>query len=139
MISSWQSRPEKLLFEIVSNVSGYCFKRNQTVKSNNFANKSKRKQIDIADKQRRVYIEYDGQLHFKQTKFNQLDSVKLKDKLLDEHITQHNWTLIRVSCDQFSYRKSDYGFKRGCLDRIFQILDNPTPGVHYIGKAYVKN
>jgi len=133
----WHSKPESLLYDVVSDRDNYKFKQNQVVKSNTFISKSKRKQVDIGDKSRRVYIEYDGKLHFIQTRLNQLQKVQEKDRLLDEHIKKHSWVLIRVGYDQFSYRKSDYGFKKKCLDRVFGILDNPTPGVHYIGEVYV--
>jgi very-short-patch-repair endonuclease len=132
----WHSKPERLLFELVSVRTDYQFKRNQVVKSERFPTKSKRRQVDFGDKAKRVYVEFDGPLHFKQTKLKQLDRVQEKDRLLDEHIARHGWTLIRVSCDQFSYRKSDYGFKKSCIDKVFALLDNPLTGVHYIGRAY---
>lgn len=91
---------------------------------------------NIGDKSRRVYIEFDGRLHFIETTLQKLDIIPTKDKLLDDHITRHGWVLIRVGSDQFSYRKSDYGFKQECIDQVFGILDNPTPGVHYIGAVY---
>ena len=110
---------------------------NQVVKSELFITKSKRKQVDIGDKSKRVYVEFDGPLHFIQTGLKQLENVQEKDKLLDEHIIKHEWTLIRVSYDQFSYRKSDYGFNKECIKKLFEILDNPISGVHKIGKNYV--
>jgi len=136
MISSWQSKPEIELFTKISIRSDYCFKRNQRVKSKTFISKTKIKQIDFADRKKRVYVEFDGILHFVEQRINQLKLIQQKDRLLDEHIIKHQWMLIRVSYDQFSYRKSDYGFNKDCLDKVFSILDNPTPGVHYIGKAY---
>jgi very-short-patch-repair endonuclease len=139
MSNCWRSKPEMMLFDVLKDIEEYRFKQNQIVKSDKFPTKSKRKQIDIGDKSKRTYIEFDGELHFKQTGLNQLDTVQEKDRLLDEHIIKHGWTLIRVGYDQFSYRKSDYGFKKECLERVFEILDNPTPGVHRIGAVYVNN
>lgn len=132
----WHSKPEMMLFDILKDIKKYKFKQNQVIKSDKFPTKSKRKQIDIGDKSKRTYVEFDGELHFNQTNLNQLDSVKEKDRLLDEHIIKHGWTLIRVGYDQFSYRKSDYGFNKECLEQVFKILDNPTPGVHRIGAVY---
>lgn len=136
VINSFKSIPEYMLFDLVKDTPGYSFKQNQVVKSNLFITKSKRKQVDIGDKSRRVYIEYDGALHFKQTNLNQLETVQEKDRLLDEYILKHGWVLIRVSYDQFSYRKSDYGFKKECLDRVFEILNNPESGIYKIGNKY---
>jgi hypothetical protein len=136
-LHAWHSIPEAELFEKVRNFPGYCFKLNQFVISDLFITQTKRKQIDICDKIRNVYLEFDGPFHFKQTPFGQLQTIQNKDYLLDEYIKTNGFVLIRVSFDQFSYRKSDYGFKKECLDRIFEILDNPIPGVYRIGTLYV--
>jgi len=136
MKDSWKSKPELLLFDLLKDVNGYSFKQNQIVKSELFISKSKRKQVDIGDKSKRVYVEFDGPLHFKQTGLNQLEAVQEKDRLLDEHIIRHGWILIRVSYDQFSYRKSDYGFNKECMEKVFEILNNPKRGVYKIGELY---
>jgi len=137
MLTCWNSKPEILLYDSVKGHSGYSLKRHRKIRSPLF-NRYKQRDVDIGDSDKRVYIEFDGPLHFKQTSMKQLDGVREKDRLLDEHIIKHGWTLIRVSYDQFSYRKSDYGFKKECLERVFGILDKPTPGVHKIGVSYVE-
>jgi len=132
-INGWTSRPETALFEIVSSIEGYSFKRSQRVKSVTFPTKSKFRQVDIGDIKLRVYLEFDGDLHF-QKKFESqdLDEIQLKDKLLDEHIEKHNWTLIRISYDQWNKKE----FKKECLEQLFESLKNPQPGVTRIGKMY---
>lgn len=140
MLNVWHSKPECLLLDIVREYSDYTFKSNQFVKSDEFTSKSKRKQVDMCDKSKRTYIEFDGKLHFiNPWKDRRMFDVIASDAALDRHIIKHNWVLIRVGYDQFSYRKSDYGFKKECLERVFGILDNPTPGVHYIGDVYGKS
>jgi hypothetical protein len=136
MMNTHHSKPELILYDILKQRNDYKFKLNQVVKSNKFISKSKRKQVDIGDKSKRFYVEFDGELHFEETKLNQLERVHKKDVLLDDHINEHGWILIRVGYDQFSYRKSDYGFKKECIDRVFDILDNPAPGVYKIGDVY---
>lgn len=136
MLDVFHSKPELELFKIVSQVEGHQFKLNQVIKSDLFISKSKLKQIDIGNKKQNIYIEFDGPLHFINTNLNQLNEVQQKDKLLDEHILKHEWILIRVSYDQFSYRSSDYGFKKECLEKLFAILDKPISGVHRIGENY---
>jgi len=145
MISSWYSKPETKLFEYVSNIDGFLFKRNQRVKSNTFLSQTKEKQIDICDKEKRIYIEFDGCLHFEPKFGNEvLTKNIIRDKLLDQHISNHNWTLIRVSYDQYISRvkqinkvKQDASyFKQECLDKIVEILNNNIPGIYKIGKAY---
>jgi predicted transcriptional regulator len=138
MLNSWNSKPETLLYEVIVKRNDYNFRRHQKLKSKTFISITKEKDIDIADKLKKVYIEYDGALHFKNTNLNKLTEIKEKDRLLDEFITKENLTLIRVGYDQFSYRKSDYGFKKECIDKIFEILDNPKPGLYKIGEVYNK-
>ena len=134
LLNSWQSQPEKMLFNIVVNYNNYNFSRNQKIKSTTFTSKSKIKQIDIGDRSRRIYLEYDGPLHFL-NKLGQYKYVHEKDILLNECIENRKWVLIRVSYDQFSYK---YGglFSEKCMNQIFKILNDPKPGVYYIGKAY---
>ena len=138
MLNVYNSKPESLLYDIIKDYPNYNLKRHRKIRSDKFK-PYKQRDIDIGDADRHLFIEYDGPLHFKQTSLNQLDEVREKDILLNNHITDHNWTLIRIGHDQFSYRKSDYGFKKECLDILFSILDTPTSGVHYIGKVYENN
>lgn len=131
MLNCWHSKPQLALFELAKMIDGYSFKSNQFVKSETFTKKSKRKQIDIADSKMRVYIEFDGPYHFKNIN-GTLEEIQSSDKLLDEHITRHGWTLIRVSYDQWNGKK----FDDACLKQFFEVLKNPKPGVVKIGKAY---
>lgn len=131
MLSTWHSKPEIALFEIVKNIDGYSFKNNQFLKSETFVKKSKRKQIDIADHNLRVYIEFDGPHHFRNI-HGVLSDVQQSDRLLDEYIKKQGWTLIRISLDQWKSGK----FKDECLKCLFDALKNPCVGVLKIGKLY---
>lgn len=145
MITSFHSKPERKLFEFVSNIPSFNFKLNQFINSTMISNKSHNKQIDIGDKEKRIYIEFDGLIHFKPFKGEKiLACIKNKDLEIDKHITNHNWTLIRVSHDQFIYKtkmidkvKHDISyFKQECLDQILEILKDNKPGVYKIGEVY---
>jgi hypothetical protein len=140
MITTFQSKPEKKLFEFVSSLDGFNFKRNQFMKSINFSSVSNKRQIDIFDKEKRIYIEYDGHIHFKDIfGIDVLQKNKIKDNEIEHHISNHGWTLIRISYDQYVDRnkiEKSY-FKQGCLDRIVEILNNRVPGIYKIGAAYV--
>jgi hypothetical protein len=135
----WHSIPELALFDLLKNVEGYDFVHNQVVKSVAFPNKSKRKQVDIADRSRHIYVEFDGIIHFNARIKGEdnFERVKCMDAMLDDYITKHDWTLIRISYDQFSY-KDGGRFEPDCLKKLFEILKDPRPGVHRIGKAYEK-
>lgn len=145
MITTFQSKPEKILYKYVASLDEFCFKRNGFLKSKYFTSKSKRRQVDIYDKNKRIYIEFDGKIHFVPI-FNEivLQSNQIKDNEVDEHIKKHNWTLIRVSYDQFIYSskminkvKHDASyFKQECLDEIVRILNSNVPGIYKIGAVY---
>jgi very-short-patch-repair endonuclease len=142
MISTYQTKPEKLLFSFLIKIKGFNFKKNQFVKSINFSNKYKKKQVDFGDKSKRVYIEYDGQIHFLPVKGEEvLDNIIKKDKELDNHILEHGWTLIRVGYDQFIDRQNikNCKFKFSALKNIVKILKKNTPGIYRIGEVYGKH
>jgi very-short-patch-repair endonuclease len=145
MIGSFQSKPEKKLFELVSSLDGFVFKRNQFINSLLVSNKSHNKQMDMGDKAKRIYIEFDGILHFEPRRGIQiLEQSKARDREIEQHIINHNWTLIRVSYDQFKYSTKMVGkiktdasyFKQECLDKLVSILHDGKPGIYKIGEAY---
>jgi len=142
MIATFQSKPEKKLFEFVNSIDGFSFKRNQFIHSEIISTKSKKKQIDMGDKKNRFYIEFDGILHFEPKRgYDLLKIIQKKDGEIEQHISNHNWTLIRVSYDQYIDKnkiEKSY-FKQECLDRIIEILNNKTPGIYKIGEAYGKH
>ena len=130
------SNPEVCLRSILENIQGYNFVWSQVIKSDTFENKSKRKQVDFGDKTLRVYVEFDGIHHFKCFKIREdFERTQRNDVALDDHIEKHGWTLIRISYDQYD-PKSKFLFKESCLKMLYEILQNPTPGVHRIGLAY---
>ena len=134
-LNAWHSAPEEALVQLLIGVEGYRFKRSQRIRSETFPTKSKFRQVDAGDKRLRVYVEYDGPLHFQKKFDNQdLEEIQLKDRLLDEHIERHEWTLIRVSFDQWDGKK----FRDGCLKQLFEELREPKAGVVRIGEAYAK-
>jgi hypothetical protein len=138
MHNTWHSKPEKNLFEILNNLQGFEFKFSQVVKSENFTNKSKRKQVDVADKHARIYVEYDGILHFKNvfnvdSENNNTKRVQELDVQLERHIFAHNWTLIRISYDQ---TKRNGSLREGCVKILLDFLKNPKPGIYLIGDLY---
>ncbi len=145
MITTFQSKPEKILHRCLLSIEGFSFKRNGFLKSKYFTSKSKRRQVDIYDKNKRIYVEFDGKIHFLPL-FNEiiLQKNQIKDNEVDAHIKNHNWTLIRVSYDQFVYStkiinkvKHDASyFKQECLDEIVRILNSNVPGIYKIGSTY---
>lgn len=147
MITAFQSKPEKKILQFVNNLSGFNFKKNQFINSKFISNKSHNKQMDMGDKEKRIYIEFDGVLHFlPKYGYEILSNIKQKDQEIEYHISSHNWTIIRISYDQFVYKtkmvnkiKEDASyFKQECLDNLIKILNENKPGIYKIGEAYGK-
>jgi hypothetical protein len=135
MQSTWSSKPEKMLFNIVSDFNE-SFNRNQRLYDSLFSSKSHRKQIDIMSHELNILIEFDGRVHFEPIYNDQvLRDAQTRDRELDNVILKHGWTLIRISYDQFSY-KGGGKFSDDCLKQLFDHLQDPKPGVHHIGEAY---
>lgn len=139
-IISYQSYPEKLLFNIISVLDGFSFKKNQFVKSKKFKNKSNKKQVDMADKKQRIYIEFDGPTHFKPIFGEEkLELTKNNDLQLETHVLGHKkWILIRVGHDQFIRKanKDNSYFLPECLEKVIKILNEKIPGLYKIGEVY---
>lgn len=133
----WRSKPELALAELLAGVEGYDFRLNQVIKSDRMTNKSKRKQVDVGDKRLRFYVEFDGIIHFEPRVKGEETYKKIieHDKILDDHIKSHGWTLVRISYDQYDYKDSGT-FSQPALEALFSLLKNPKPGVYCIGQAY---
>lgn len=135
---TWFSKPEKILFLLVNKIEGFNFKFNQVVKSNNFDWLSKRKQIDMADKNKNIYIEFDGPTHFNcwgnEAKFAE---VKRRDYLLNNYMIENQFMIIRISYDQFIDKRKKGGFfKPECVIKLIELLNTYTVGVFTIGDKY---
>jgi hypothetical protein len=134
----YKSRPEKELYRIISSYfPDHNFVNNKFKKDNSFFsfNKTGNKQIDIISDSKKIYIEYDGFLHFKEVWKGTLTKIKLKDSFFSKYCIRNSITLIRVSSDIYSY-KSGGGFNQFALDKAREIITSPTPGVHFIGKSW---
>lgn len=138
---TWFSKPEKMLYAFVQTLPGFNFRFNQVVKSGSFDWQSQRKQVDIADKSKGIFVEFDGPFHFKlfsEASREKLIEVQRRDRLLDGYMIDKGLVLIRVSYDQFhdSRIEGKAYFKQECLDKLQSILETNQPGVYKIGDKY---
>lgn len=133
MLNSWQSIPEKKLFNIVEErFEG--FKRNQRVYDSRFETKSKKRQIDIFCKDRKIIIEFDGPLHFNDYfgKDN-LATTQRKDKRLNQIMVDKGYCVIRVSHDTY-YPKEE--FDQSIINNLFQIISEAKNELYLLGNSY---
>lgn len=136
MIDKWTSKPEHALFITLSSIFPFL-KKYQRVYSKRFESvKSKRRALDIANKQHLIAIEFDGKIHFEQLFEGQdLNKIRTKDHELNTTLPQLGWILIRVSYDQYSYKAGE-GFNDECIRRVVQLIEQGKPGCYKIGDAY---
>ena len=132
MINSFQSKPERKLFEQLHALHD-SLKRNQRVFSVSFKSASRRRQIDILDKDAKIAIEYDGQVHFVPL-FGEssLKKVKEADDELNRVLIAEGYKLIRVSFDQ--YKKGQ--FSNECIQKIMHAVESSEKKLYLIGEAY---
>ena len=138
MHSSWQSKPEMKLFEIINKRFPDLFKRNQQLKRKKFiTTKSNKRQIDIMSLENKIVIEFDGIHHFKSVfkeNKNFKNTIK-RDQELNSVLVEEGWTVIRVSCDEYDYKENGK-FKKETLDKIFDIVTNKKRGLWLFGNSY---
>jgi hypothetical protein len=135
---TWFSKPEKILFEILKEYKGLEFNFNQVIINEALETKTNRKQIDICDKTKSFYIEFDGPTHFKPIYgIETFENTKKRDLLTEDFILKNNKTLIRISFDQFKDQRKNGGFfKEDCLKKLYYILDSKLKGIYKIGDKY---
>lgn len=136
MLRAWQSKPEKELFRLVSEIYPNTFKRNQQMRRVKFkTTKSGNRQIDILSIEEKILLEFDGPFHFKPIFGNEkFENIKKKDQELNDVLNHEKYTVIRVSDDQYSY--SSGTFKESCIQKIKEIIDEKKRGVFLIGDQY---
>lgn len=141
LVSAWKSKGEKDLFlHVKTNFSDFNFVNGSSISSPKFTNKSKKHQVDILERNKKIILEFDGLLHFKNIpKWNQLEEVQNRDLEFNK-ILSEEYLVIRVSSDQWSAKK---GFtedsKLKILSLINDYLNNSKPELHLIGNLYVEN
>ncbi len=134
----YKSRPEKSLYNFVSSsFPSLNFLNNKFIKDSAFLalNKTGNKQVDIISESKKIVLEFDGFLHFKEVWSGSLEKIKKKDSSFCKYCLDKSLMLIRVSLDTYSYRVGK-GFSQPALDKIKELIDNPTPGVHFVGKSW---
>lgn len=138
------SKSEDILLTLLSKYENFSFEKNCFLEGKEFDDlKSKEKQVDIGDKVNNIYVEFDGAHHFKEiygskkkSKLEKLNDTKKRDKLLEDYINRTGHTLIRISYDQFLWRRHNSRFTESCISKLDEIFKDIKPGIYKIGKMY---
>jgi hypothetical protein len=135
---SYKSKPEKELSKtLLEEFPLFKFKNNQFLYSAEYFTLTKlnRKQVDIISDQKTLVIEYDGKYHFNAWNKDITELARKKDVIFSSYCLDKKITLIRIAYDAYSYRVGK-GFSQSTLDKTKELIDNPIPGVHFIGKSW---
>lgn len=131
-----KTKPEKFFHKHADkSLKEFSFKYSQSLFSETFENKSKRRQIDFISSDRMFWIEIDGPLHFKKD-FKGYNEILKKDIAVDLIAKSRKKLLIRISFDQWDAKTGIINV--ACLNKVREILDNGVPGVYYLGEEYLE-
>lgn len=128
------TKPEKDLLDFVNSINK-SFKRSKSIYSELFSCKSKRRQIDVYSDELKIFIEYDGPLHFKETSWKDDIYARIeRDNEIEFYSIENRICLIRISFDQYSN-----DFTSNCKEFIRNIMLDCKPGIYRLGKMYGEN
>ena len=135
---SYKSLGETLFKEILAE----NFNSNQFIKSKQYFtfNKNSRKQVDFLNQINKTIIEFDGEIHFKQTGIIDLQKIQEKDLALNLFILEKKkYSLIRISFDCIQY-KTPYKnsiIRSEVLEKLNEIITNAELGkIYHLGRSY---
>lgn len=141
MVQSYQSHPERCLYELVNNFYPERFKRGQQIRriGKFISVKSGTRQIDILDSSNKIVIEFDGPRHFfNLSKTDQLTHIREKDAELNRVLVEEGFTVIRVSFDKFSYTHGGK-FDNVCVQSLKDAIEQHEPKLTLIGDLYLEH
>lgn len=135
MHNAFHSKPQQRLFELCKKMDN-GFEQNQLLWNAAFTTITKRRQIDILHREKKIIVEFDGPYHFKHLKEgDNVEMVKQKDHELNEVAVSLGYTVIRISYDQYSYRGGGT-FADVVLGTIDGLVLCPESGLYRMGAAY---
>jgi ribulose bisphosphate carboxylase small subunit len=129
------SKPERELFDWVK-IIDKTFQHSVQIKSDTFSCSSKRRQIDMLSRDRKIGIEFDGPLHFRSLSWkSNIEERISRDREVEAFMMENDFCYIRISFDQY---RSDR-FQQESMNEIRKLVDDPVVGIHKIGKMYAEN
>jgi len=102
------SRPEKILFEICKGVFGEKTSKQLQVQHHLIPTKSHRARIDIANKELKILVEFDGPFHFKPILGEEHLKLRIqRDFAVEQYAVENGYVLVRISYDLFDGKTFD--------------------------------
>lgn len=128
------SRPEKILLNICKEILGEDTEGQFQIKHPSIPNKSHRAKVDIANKPKRILVEFDGPFHFIPLRGDEVLKQSIeRDLAVEKYALKHGYSLIRISHDMFDGKMFDntvIDFLKDCVSKI---------GIFRLGQAYSEN
>jgi len=128
ILKNKSSKPEKILFEICKTIFGDSTIRQLQIHHTSIPNKSNRARVDIANKEHKILVEFDGPFHFLPIAGEKhLQDRIARDLAVEKYAVENEYVLLRISHDLFDGLKFDdcvlaelenARFKKSCVLRI---------------------
>ena len=129
------SRPEKKIYEICAEYLGEeNLTRQLQIKHSKVPTKSHHARVDIACKEKKIMIEFDGPFHFKPITGEEdlIHRIK-RDNAVEEYAIENGWLLVRVSYEFYKKKKFEEEFVNSFIDAL---NCNKRPEVIRMGMLY---
>jgi very-short-patch-repair endonuclease len=97
------SKPERILYDLCKSVLGDSTIRQLQIQHSEIPTKTKRARVDIAHREKKILVEFDGPFHFRPIAGQEhLERRRMRDLAVEKYAVEHGYLLIRVSYDAYS-------------------------------------
>jgi very-short-patch-repair endonuclease len=113
------SKPERLLYELCKNTLGSSTTKQLQIQHPEIPTRTKRARVDIAHREKKILVEFDGPFHFKPILGQEyLELKRMRDLAVEKYAIEHGCLLIRVSYDTYSKGQFTDEAKRAIVEAL---------------------
>lgn len=113
------SKPERLLYELCKNTLGSSTTKQLQIQHPEIPTKTKRARVDIAHREKKILVEFDGPFHFKPIAGQEhLEHRRMRDLAVEKYAVERGYLLIRVSYDTYIKGQFTDEAKRAIIEAL---------------------
>lgn len=113
------SKPERILYELCKNTLGSSTTKQLQIQHPEIPTKTKRARVDIAHREKKILVEFDGPFHFKPIIGQEhLEHRRVRDLAVEKYAVERGYLLIRVSYDTYSKGQFTDEAKRAIVEAL---------------------
>lgn len=113
------SKPERLLYELCKNTLGSSTTKQLQIQHPEIPTKTKRARVDIAHREKKILVEFDGPFHFKPIAGQEhLEHRRMRDLAVEKYAVERGYLLIRVSYDTYNKGQFTDEAKRAIIEAL---------------------